>query len=44
MQARLPADAFHIQLWMPLLLRELVLALLQNSQLVMSISFQSRAV
>ena len=31
-QAHLPADAFHIQLWMPLLLRELVLALLRNSQ------------
>ena len=43
-QAHLPADAFHIQLWMPLLLRELVLALLQNSQLVMSISLNSRAV
>lgn len=43
-QAHLPADAFHIQLWMPLLLRELVLALLQNSQLVMSILFYSRAV
>ena len=43
-QAHLPADAFHIQLWMPLLLMELVLALLQNSQMVMSISFDSRAV
>ena len=42
-QAHLPADAFHIQLWMPLLLRELVLALLQNSQVVMSISFDLRA-
>ena len=41
---RLPADAFHIQQWMPLLLRELVLALLQISQLVMSVSFHSRAV
>ena len=36
-QARLPADAFHNRLWMPWLLRELVLALLRNSQVVMSI-------
>ena len=32
-QAHLPADAFHIQLWMPLLLRELVLALLQKQSI-----------
>ena len=42
-RGHLPADVYHSQQWMPLLLRELVLALLRNSQLVMSISIDLRA-